>query len=83
MVALLILITLILYAINFFISYWTVRVSQHNIFENPHLRLILFILTALFSVLGLMQITAGFMSGMPPFLSQRDIVAIPFCKAEW
>jgi hypothetical protein len=73
MVALLILLTLVLYALNFFISYWTVRISQHSTFENPHLRLILFILSALFSVLGLMQLTAGFMSNLPPFLSQRSI----------
>ena len=73
MVALLILLTLILYAVNFFISYWTVRISQHSLFENPHLRLILFLLSALFSVLGLMQLTASFLSSLPPFLSQRNI----------
>ena len=73
MVVLLIFLTLILYAINFFISYWTARVSQHSIFENQHLRLILFILSAMFSVLGLMQLTAGFLSSLPPFLSQRNI----------
>jgi hypothetical protein len=73
MVALLILLTLILYAINFFIAYWTVRISQHSLFENPHLRLIWFLLSASSSVLGLMQLIASFMSSLPPFLSQRNI----------
>jgi hypothetical protein len=73
MLFLLILVTLILYVINFFLAYWTVRVSHHSIFDNPHLRLVLFILSAMFSVLGLMQLTAGVLSNLPPFLSQRNI----------
>jgi hypothetical protein len=73
MVLLLIVVTLFLYAINFFLAYWTVRVSHHSIFENPHLRLVLFILSAMFSVLGLMQLAAGGMSNLPPFLTQRNI----------
>jgi hypothetical protein len=73
MVLLLIVVTLLLYAINFFLAYWTVRVSHHSLFENPHLRLVLFILSAIFSVLGLMQLTAGVMSNLPPFLTQRNI----------
>jgi hypothetical protein len=72
MMLLLIFLTLALYAVNFFLAYWTVRVSRHNIFENPNLRLILFLLSALFSVLGLMQITAGILSNLPPFLTQSD-----------
>lgn len=73
MVALLIILTLILYAINFFISYNTVRISRHSLFENPHVRLVLFLVSASFSVLGLMQLTALFLSSLPPFLSQPNI----------
>jgi hypothetical protein len=73
MVILLIVVTLLLYAINLFLAYWTVRVSRHSLFENPHLRLVLFILSALFSVLGLMQLTAEVLSNLPPFLTQRNI----------
>lgn len=72
MVLLLIVVTLFLYAINFFLAYWTVRISQHCLFENPHLRLVLFILSAMFSVLGLMQLAAGVMSNLPSFLTQRN-----------
>jgi hypothetical protein len=72
MVLLLIFVTLVLYAINFFLAYLTVRVSHHSIFENPHLRLVLFLLSAMFSILVLMQLTAGVLSNLPPFLTQRN-----------
>jgi hypothetical protein len=72
MLVLLIFITLILYAINFFLAYLTVRVSNHSIFENQRLRLVLYILSAIFSILILMQLTAGILSNLPPFLSQHD-----------
>lgn len=73
MLGLLIFSTILLFAVNFLAAWITVTIGKTHVFNNPHLRLVFYLTSALFFVLGLMQMVANFFASRPQFLSQKGI----------
>jgi len=73
MLALLIFSTILLFIANYLAAWITIRIGHGRVFNNPHLRLVFYLASGLFSVLGLMQMVANYFASGPQFLSQRGI----------
>jgi len=73
MLARLILLTISLYAVNFLVAWITAKIGKTHLFNSPHLRLVLFLVSGLLSVLGLMQMVANYFASGPQFISQKGI----------
>lgn len=73
MLVLLIFSTIILFVANYLAAWITITIGNSRLLTNPHLRLVFYLASGLFSVLGLEQMLANFFASGPQFLSQRGI----------